>query len=62
MFFEILIELIGLLCRFVEKNFGKATSVSQISRKIMKATRASSSVPVSIVIRDLAWLGSGTRL
>jgi hypothetical protein len=57
MFFEMLIELIGLFCRFIEKNLGKATSVSQISRKIMKAKRASSSVPVSDVVCDLG--GSG---
>lgn len=62
MFSEMLIELIGLLCRFVKKNFGKAANVSPISRKIMKAKRASSSVPVSNAARNLVWGGESTRL
>jgi hypothetical protein len=33
---KILVKLIGLLGRFVEKNFGKATKVSGISRTIAK--------------------------
>lgn len=57
-FLEMLVELIGLLCGFVEKNFGKATNVSQTSRKFMKAKHASSSVPVSSVVRDLSRVGT----
>lgn len=58
MFFEMLIELIGLLRRFVEKNFGKAVHISQISRTIIELSkRASLSVLVSNVAPDLVQNG-----
>lgn len=62
MFSEMLVKLIGLLCRFVKKNFGKAANVSQISRTIVRLH-----VPVSLcwsanVARILVWGRNSTSL
>lgn len=50
-FFEMLVQLIGLLYCFFEKNFGKAASVSQISQTIIRLH-----VPVRLC-SSVMWLG-----